>query len=177
MLVPITRSQVAVVASASGSQALMPALLTRMSRPPSAAAISATASTQALPSARSKARTAMSSPSARSRPAACSSWASPRAVIQTFAPDSAIARAISKPRPREAPVTMATWPSREKRFFISVPYDASWNLKVADRPPSTLSTWPLTKSAAGEARKTIAPTISSGLPQRSIGVIPLMASM
>src|SRR5262249_20589437 len=37
-------------------------------------------------------------------------------------------------------------------------------------PPSTLSTWPVTKLAAGEARKTTAPFSSPGWPRRLKGV-------
>src|SRR5215813_4022823 len=39
-------------------------------------------------------------------------------------------------------------------------------------PPSTTSTWPVTKDAAGEARKTAAPAISSGLAQRPSALRP-----
>ncbi len=39
-------------------------------------------------------------------------------------------------------------------------------------PPSTYTTWPLTKSEAGETRNSRAPTRSSGRPQRAAGVRP-----
>ena len=40
---------------------------------------------------------------------------------------------------------------------------------TAESPPSTTSSWPLTKSDAGEARKTTAPPSSAGSPQRPAG--------
>jgi hypothetical protein len=38
------------------------------------------------------------------------------------------------------------------------------------RPPLTLSTWPVMKSASGEAKNAIAPTTSSGVPSRRKGI-------
>src|SRR5690242_5679727 len=48
----------------------------------------------------------------------CSAAMSPRATSTTSAPASARAWALAAPRPREAPVTMATFPSRRKRSRI-----------------------------------------------------------
>ena len=44
---------------------------------------------------------------------------------------------------------------------------------TADMPPSTYRIWPLTKSEAGEARNSSAPTSSSGLPPARRGRAPL----
>ena len=40
----------------------------------------------------------------------------------------------------------------------------------ASQPPSTATTWPCTYAAAGEARNTTAPPMSSGVPQRPAGM-------
>ena len=45
-----------------------------------------------------------------------------------------------------------------------------WLTPLARKPPSTASTWPVTNDAASEARNTAAPTSSSILPKRFIGV-------
>src|SRR6266851_2569755 len=45
-----------------------------------------------------------------------------------------------------------------------------WFTPLASKPPSTTSNWPVTKLAASEARNTAAPTNSSSLPKRFIGV-------
>src|SRR5215469_8719103 len=45
-----------------------------------------------------------------------------------------------------------------------------WFMPLARNPPSTTSKCPVTKLAAGEARKTVAPTNSDNSPKRRIGV-------
>src|SRR5882724_325423 len=62
------------------------------------------------------------------------------------------------------------WPS-----IFSHSMDASdrylyWFTPLARKPPSTVSTCPVTKLAASEARNTHAPVSSSTLPNRCIGV-------
>ena len=52
----------------------------------------------------------------------------------------------------------------------AVPTQSYWLTPLARKPPSTASTWPVTKLAASDARKTAAPPSSSSFPNLFIGV-------
>src|SRR5690606_34644411 len=89
---------------------MMPALLTRIVGGPRAdlAASNAFVASPGFP--RSTGKVATRRPAARAASAAAPQ--SPRASSATSAPASARPMAIAAPKPREAPVTRATWPSR-----------------------------------------------------------------
>ena len=84
------------------------ALLTRMSRPPRRSTVAAT---HASAASGSPALAANQATSPVMEPAASLSWSSLRDEIITRAPASAMAAAMARPIPLEAPVTSATLPS------------------------------------------------------------------
>src|SRR4051812_45528002 len=88
-----------------------PALLTRMSRPPSWPTASATAVSQPASSETSRCTKPCPSPSASATFGPRSSWTS---AMTTVAPASARARAIPSPRPWAPPVTRALRPVRSR---------------------------------------------------------------
>src|SRR5689334_20542175 len=102
------------VASQAGLWKQTPALLTTMSRPPSASTAASTARSTSSSTVRSALIPYASTPSPASRPAAALLASSPRPTNATVAPQSASARAKAYPRPRLPPVTRAFFPSSEK---------------------------------------------------------------
>ena len=93
---------------------MMPALLTRTSMRPNASSAPATSASAAARSARSAVNTSVRRPDV-----AAMRWAVDFAGCSllcnaTSAPAEASAMATAAPRPREAPVTSATWPSSRK---------------------------------------------------------------
>jgi len=119
-LISSTRSQASSGKSTAGARTVVPALLTRMSTEPQAAKTSATTCSR-------KARWDMSPRKARTGApkAAISAQVSSGIALllrtATRAPASARATAAARPMPREAPVTMAAFPSRRKRFIWRAP--------------------------------------------------------
>ena len=104
----ITSSQSRSLNSRTGVRRMMPALLTRISRPPNSATTRATNSFRSLACASSKLTLSERKrrPRARTRVAVFSSEPLPNPAIS--APASAKATAIACPKPRPAPVTRAT---------------------------------------------------------------------
>src|SRR5687767_14084431 len=88
----------------------MPALFTRISIEPAAAAVAIIASTAAR--SVTSTLTAVARPPAAVMLSAVSRALSPRAAAITCAPRAASIDAIARPMPRDAPVTMALRPSR-----------------------------------------------------------------
>src|SRR5262245_1566438 len=107
----ISSRQAAIGYSSGGWRVPEPALFTRMSIRPKYAATRSTSPTRCAGSARSACMPRNRRPSASTRPRVCRS--SPESETQAMsAPASARPRAIACPRPRLAPVTSATRPSR-----------------------------------------------------------------
>lgn len=109
------RSKSASVTFSARFSGAIPALLTRMSSRPNSSTVAATAG-----SIWSVRATSICSRSARRPRAATCSAIPPSAFASrkpraTWAPASASANAIARPRPRAAPVTRATWSRTSKR--------------------------------------------------------------
>src|SRR5690606_37297141 len=120
------------------------ALLTRMSMPPKASTVAATA-------ARTWSSSRMSHFSARPRPpaaftASAAEWMVPGsfgfgtadlAAMATLAPSRAARRAMARPMPREAPVMNRVLPAREVMSGVpcvrEAPYATAWRMGIVDR--------------------------------------------
>src|SRR5271157_1341686 len=113
--------------STSGAMCWMPALLTRMSTPPSRAATSSTpASTCASSATFIATAVAMPPPSVISL---TTSWAPPRlrSATATLAPSRAKRSAICLPIPLADPVTMASFPSRRDMASLLNVHDRAYS--------------------------------------------------
>lgn len=145
----------------------MPALFTARVRLPKVRAVSATTASWLLRSAVSCLMLEARPPALTISSATCASVDSLMSVTIMAAPRDASSREMVAPRPDPPPVTSATWsmkssilclsPSevRDQLWPYSVPQCAVW-------PPSMTMTCPATKEAAGDARYSTVPAISSG---------------
>jgi hypothetical protein len=99
---------------------LMPALATRMSRPPNALTVSAIMRRTWSPSFTSAASATARPPSPSSSASAAAFFASLRPAIATSAPARAKPLAMPRPMPPLPPVTSATLPLRSNGFMGKV---------------------------------------------------------
>src|SRR5216683_1756792 len=102
-----------------------PALFTSTSTPPKALKVASAHCPICVASLTSPGCANTSAPAALSSPAACSSTSAPRAHMLRRIPSSASALAIARPRPRLAPVIIATFPLRPRSISHSL---SPWNL-------------------------------------------------
>src|SRR5581483_6017720 len=99
----------------------MPALLTRMSTPPSSASVRPTAVSTEVGSETSTASGSAVPPAAATRPATRSARSGSRSAQATAAPAPASAVQIASPSPPPPPVTKATRPVSEKASRLMAP--------------------------------------------------------
>ncbi len=116
-------SQSSTVISSSGAMRRMPALLTRMSTPPSRPMASSVAARVDSGSARSMVIACAPNSAAR-RPQSSPS----RSMSTSCAPSRWKASAIAAPMPRAAPVTSARRPSRRRRAGAVLSVTISWRI-------------------------------------------------
>src|SRR5574343_226100 len=116
----MTLSQASSGWSSAGAPQVAPALLTRMSIWPRRSIVSATTRCASSGLAASAAIQRASMPRACRWAVASSRSAALREVSMILAPASPRASAICRPRPREPPVTRATWPVRSNRAWTGV---------------------------------------------------------
>src|SRR5690348_8650681 len=119
------------VSSSSGLTWMIPALLTRTSRPPWRSVAVPTASAQSARETTSRCRWSTARPSALSFAAVASPSASRTSPVITRAPSSASRRACAAPCPRAPPVISATLPSSRPLMSARLPEAL---LERADQP-------------------------------------------
>ncbi len=117
----MTRRKSSGASRVAGEAVPMPALLTRTSTRPSSSIARATRSVQAWGSATSVSTRERAAPVASTRAAVSASRSTRRAPSTTSAPASARPWANATPRPLEAPVTIATLPSRRNMSVRVIP--------------------------------------------------------
>ena len=105
------RRHCSVGAPATGPSSITPALLTRMSRPPSSSLVRVTKAFACSSSVTSVSIASALPPSPSIRSARSSRRSLRRAASETAAPSAARASAVASPIPEEAPVIAATLPS------------------------------------------------------------------
>src|SRR5215510_13244868 len=108
----IIASQSSVRDSSSGPKLAPPALVTRMSRRPKCSWVRATRRSTCASSPTSVGTTKATPPSAVMSWKTTSRFCCVRAASTTRTPDRARARAVARPIPEPAPVTIATWPDK-----------------------------------------------------------------
>ena len=125
-LTSMTRCQSSSESSSSEPRCTIPALPTSTSSPPKRSLISSNAALTASWSETSNGAIAASYPAPPSSSARAFSVCGSRPLSTTRAPAAAIARAVSQPRPRDAPVTRTILSSRENGLLIvaSPPWSA-----------------------------------------------------
>src|SRR5687767_9603572 len=126
------------VSRVAGTAVPTPALFTSTSALPGSATVWATTHSQSSGSETSASIATQRRPWASTRSLVAWRRSARRAQIATSAPASARPSANATPRPEEAPVTMATLPSRRKRSMRLMARSVRKDLRRGVRPASSL---------------------------------------